>query len=138
MSRIPETLPISNFAQRLSSPELITRTLLTERLQQSEPKLTSWGLRKAEQQGLIHPDKIGRFAGHAVHYYDAARIPELIRQLLPPVSWTAGTLIIHPHLGPGRILCADPADPSRRVIFFSILLQPASGSPTYGDYYRRG
>jgi AraC-like DNA-binding protein len=92
--------------------------LLTERLQQYEPKLTSWGLRKAEQQGLIHPDKIGRFAGHAVHYYDAARIPELIRQLLPPVSWTAGTLIIHPHLGPGRILCADPADPSRRVIFF--------------------
>src|SRR5688500_15447058 len=111
MSTIPETRPISISAQGPSSPELITRTLLIHRLQEYGPNLTSWTFRKAEQQRIIHPDKIGRFAGHAVHYYDDARIPELIRQLLPPVSWTAGTLIIHPQLGPGRILSSDPADP---------------------------
>ena len=32
-------------------------------------------VRKADEQGAIEPDVKGRFAGHAVHYYDEARIP---------------------------------------------------------------
>src|SRR5687768_11488796 len=99
-----------------ASPALITRTLLAQQLQRSTPNLTCWTLRKAEQQGLIMPDKTGRFAGHAVHYYDPARIPALVRQLLPPDGWTAGTLVIHAAYGPGRILTADPADTNRRVV----------------------
>ena len=118
MSATPKALSTFISPQVPSGPELITRTLLIQRLQQSEPKLTSWTFRKAEQQGLIHPDKKGRFAGHAVHYYDAARLPELIRQLLPTDCWTAGTLIIHSDLGPGRILSADPVDPCRRIVSF--------------------
>ena len=99
-------------------PELITRTLLVQRLQQLEPKITCWKLRKAEQQAFIRPDKTGRFAGHAVHYYDAARIPELMRHLLAFDRREAGSLIIHSQLGAGRILAADATDPSRRVVLF--------------------
>src|SRR5688500_13034761 len=91
-----------------SGPRLITRTLLAQQLQRATPKLTAWTVRKAEKQGLIRPDKTGRFAGHAVHYYDPSRIPELITHLLQPDSWRAGTLVIHSQLGAGRILTVDP------------------------------
>jgi hypothetical protein len=124
LSTIPQAAAIPE--QVPSGPQLITRTLLTQRLQGLTPKVTSWSFRRAEQQGLIRPDKTGRFAGHAVHYYDPARIPELVRQLLPPDSWTASTLVIHSECGPGRILTADPADPSSRVVNFFAKPAPAT------------
>ena len=108
---------ISISTQVPSGPELITRTLLVQRLQQSAPDLTSWTFRKAEQLGLIRPDRTGRFAGHAVHYYDPTRIPELIPQLRA-IHRPAGTLVIHSHFGPGRILAVDPGDPNRRIVSF--------------------
>ena len=102
----------------LSGARLITRTLLTQRLHQLTPTVTSWTVRKAEQQGLIHPDKTGRFAGHEVHYYNPARIPDLLRDLLPLHSWPSYTLVIHSRFGPGRILTVDQFDPNLGVVKF--------------------
>jgi hypothetical protein len=61
-------------------------------------------VRKADEQGVIEPDVKGRFAGHAVHYYDEARIPLLIEQLSGQDSWTIGTMVIHHEYGPGRVV----------------------------------
>jgi hypothetical protein len=117
MSTISKASTISISRQVPSGPELITRTLLVQRLQQSAPELTSWTFRKAEQLGLIRPDRTGRVAGHAVHYYDPTRVPELIPQLRA-AHRPAGTLVIHSHFGPGRILAVDPGDPNRRIVSF--------------------
>src|SRR5687767_4905698 len=117
ISKASTTISISR--QVPSGAELITRTVLVQRLQQSAPELTPWTFRKAEQLGLMRPDKTGRFAGHAVHYYDPARIPELM-PLLRATHRPAGTLVIHSHFGPGRIMAVDPADLNRRIVCFFV------------------
>ncbi|MEO6759624.1 MAG: hypothetical protein ABIO24_09240, partial [Saprospiraceae bacterium] len=118
MSTIPQLITgVISVPAPLGS-QLITRTLLTQRLHQLTPTVTSWTVRKAEQHGLIHPDKTGRFAGHKVHYYNPARIPDLLRDLLPLHSWPAYTLVIHSGFGPGRILRADQSDPNIGVVKF--------------------
>jgi hypothetical protein len=126
LTTIARQVPAVIAGQLSSGPELITRTVLAQQLQQAATKLTCWTVRKAEEQGLIQPDKTGRFAGHIVHYYDPARIPDLIRLLRPLDSWTAGTLVVHSRLGPGRIWTADPSDPAKRVVTFFVDATPVT------------
>lgn len=73
------------------------------RVIESSSEVKAWAVRKANEQGRIRPDTIGRFAGHRVHYYVAARIPELIRELSEPDAWSPGTWVLHSRYGPGRI-----------------------------------
>ena len=81
-------------------------------------------VRKADGEGAIEPDLKARFAGHAVHYYDEARIPLLIKQLSSQNSWTAGTMVIHDDYGPGRVVAwqsrrsGPDQDEMRLVRFF--------------------
>jgi hypothetical protein len=81
-------------------------------------------VRKADEQGAIEPDIKGRFAGHAVHYYDEGRIPFLIEQLSRQDSWPIGSMVIHEEYGPGRVVAwqsqmsGRTGDQTRLVQFF--------------------
>jgi hypothetical protein len=94
--------------QRRVSPNtlrrLLPRTALAQLIARSTPNVSAWMVRKADEQGAIEPDIKGRFAGHAAHYYDEARIPLLIEQLSGQDSWTIGSMVIHDEYGPGRVV----------------------------------
>jgi hypothetical protein len=105
---------------------LVTLTTLA-RLAEETGRVTAWTVRKANEQGRIHADAIGSFAGHKVHYYDVARVSALIDQLSSHDIWSVGTLIIHSRLGPGKILASPgPAkdfgrtETTRHVQFFDL------------------
>ena len=94
--------------QRTVSPNtlrrLLPRTVVAQVIARSTPNVTAWMVRKADEHGTIEPDVKGRFAGHAVHYYDEARIPLLIEQLSGQDSWTIGSMVIHDEYGPGQVV----------------------------------
>src|SRR3954451_5709443 len=75
---------------RESLRRLLPRTVVAQVIARSTPNVSAWMVRKADEQGTIEPDEKGRFAGHAVHYYDEARIPLLIEQLSGHDAWTVG------------------------------------------------
>jgi hypothetical protein len=113
--------------QRAISPNtlrrLLPRTVIAQVIARSTSNVSAWMVRKADEQGAIEPDVKGRFAGHAVHYYDEARIPLLIEQLSGQDSWTIGTLVIHDEYGPGRVLAwqarrSGPAQDGMRLVQF--------------------
>ena len=83
---------------------LLPRTEIAQLIARITPNVSAWMVRKADEQGAIEPDVKGRFAGHAVHYYDEARIPLLIEQLSGQNSWTVGSMVIHDEYGPGRVV----------------------------------
>jgi hypothetical protein len=93
--------------QRTVSPNtlrrLLSRTVLAQVIARSTPDVSAWMVRKADEQGTIEPDIKGRFAGHAVHYYDEARIPLLLEQLSRQDSWPIGSMVMHEEYGPGRV-----------------------------------
>jgi hypothetical protein len=108
---------------------LLPRTELAKLVERSS-QLSAWTVRKADQQGAMRPDFKGRFAGHAVHYYDAARMPALIEQLSKRDPWPIGALVIHSHYGSGKVVAPDARPPrpelpssdfTRRVHFFSAI-----------------
>jgi hypothetical protein len=84
-------------------PRLLPVTVLARAIEATGSPVTAWAVRKANEQGRIQPDAIGRCAGHKVHYYDAARIPALLQQLSEPDPWSIDALVMHPRYGPGRI-----------------------------------
>ena len=92
------TLPTSSLRR------LLPRTVVAQLIERSTPTVSTWMVRKADEQGAIEPDVRGRFAGHTVHYYDAARIPCLIEKLSQQDSWSIGTMLLHPEYGPGRVV----------------------------------
>ncbi len=105
---------------------LLPRTELAKLVERSS-QLSAWTVRKADEQGATLPDFKGRFAGHAVHYYDAARLPALIEQLSKQDPWPIGALVIHSHYGSGKVVAPDARPPhtelprpasTRRVHFF--------------------
>ena len=103
---------------------LLPRTVVAQLIARSTSKVSAWMVRKADEQGVIEPDLKGRFAGHAVHYYDEARIPLLIEQLSGQDSWTMGTMVIHDQYGPGRVVAwqarrSGPAQEGMRLVQFS-------------------
>ena len=102
---------------------LLPRTVVAQLIARSTPNVSAWMVRKADEQGVIEPDVKGRFAGHAVHYYDEARIPLLIEQLSGQDSWTIGTLVIHDEYGPGRVVAwqarrSGPTQDGMRLVQF--------------------
>ena len=103
---------------------LLPRTVVAQVIARSTPDVSAWMVRKADGEGAIEPDLKARFAGHAVHYYDEARIPLLIKQLSSQNSWTAGTMVIHDDYGPGRVVAwqsrrsGPDQDEMRLVQFF--------------------
>lgn len=99
---------------------LLPRTILTRIIQSSSPDVTGWQVRKADEQGRIQPDAVGRFAGHAVHYYDPSRVPALIQQLRAEDRWSMGALVIHPQYGSGRIIGRAPDDSGRETSHCSV------------------
>lgn len=107
---------------------LLPRTVLGQLVARTTSHVSTWTVRKADEQGTIQPDAKGRFAGHDVHFYDPDRIPALIEQLSQRDLWRIGTLVIHSHHGPGRVAALGPEQPSagvptqtltRRVHFFA-------------------
>jgi hypothetical protein len=90
----------------------------------STPNVSAWIVRRADEQGIIEPDVKGRFGGHAVHYYDEARIPSLIVQLSGEDPWRIGSMVIHDEYGPGQIVAwqsrrsGPPQGQMRLVQFF--------------------
>ena len=113
--------------QRTVSPNtlrrLLPRTVVAQLIARSTPNVSAWMVRKADEQGAIEPDVKGRFAGHAVHYYDEARIPLLIEQLSGQDSWTIGTMVIHDEYGPGRVVAwqsrrSGPTQDGMRLVQF--------------------
>jgi hypothetical protein len=95
------------------------------RIAEETGRATAWTVRKANEQGTIHADAIGWFAGHRVHYYDVARVSALIEQLCVRDIWAVGTLIVHSRFGPGKILASAPpakecgrTELTRQVEFF--------------------
>jgi len=86
---------------------LLPRTVIAQLIESSTPNVSAWMVRKADKQGAIEPDLKGRFAGHAVHYYDVARIPHLIQKLSAQDSWSIGTLVFHPEYGPGKVVAGQ-------------------------------
>jgi hypothetical protein len=108
---------------------LLPRTELAKLVERSS-QLSAWTVRKADEQGAMLPDFKGRFAGHAVHYYGAARMPALIEQLSKQDPWPIGALVIHSHYGSGKVVAPDARPPhtellspasTRRVHFFSAI-----------------
>jgi hypothetical protein len=83
---------------------LLPRTKVAELIERSTPNVSAWMVRKADKQGTIEPDLKGRFAGHAVHYYHAARIPLLINELSKKDPWSIGTLVVHSEHGAGSVV----------------------------------
>ncbi|MEP6538804.1 MAG: hypothetical protein ABJF23_25945, partial [Bryobacteraceae bacterium] len=92
---------------RRSLRRLLPRTVIAQLIERSTPDVSAWMVRKADKQGAIEPDLRGRFAGHAVHYYDVARIPHLIQKLSAQDSWSIGTLVLHPNYGPGKVVAGQ-------------------------------
>jgi hypothetical protein len=101
---------------------LLPRSVVGQLIKNSTPNVSAWMVRKADKQGAIVPDLRGRFAGHAVHYYDVARIPYLIQKLSEQDAWKIGTLVFHPEYGPGAVVVGQSGrtESGRKVVqFFS-------------------
>jgi hypothetical protein len=103
---------------------VVPRTIMAQAIvKRSGGSVTAWMVRKADEEGSIEPDHIGRFAGHAVHYFDEARIPALTEQLARRDSWKVGDLVIHESHGPGRVAAWQqrtngPAQDGKRLVKF--------------------
>jgi hypothetical protein len=129
--------------QRTVSPNtlrrLLPRTVVAQVVAGSTPHVSAWMVRKADEQGVIEPDFKGRFAGHAVYYYDEARIPMLVEQLSKQDFWSIGSMVIHDEYGAGRVVAwqlrvSGPTQHGMRLVQF---LGHASPVPVSIHHLRR-